>query len=374
MSHKGPLRALIDDGLAIGVSGGIGSHTAELYRRLAIGQTLEVTGRQLQASLTLRPTYRMLPRVAARALYHLGLNTWDPICHAARRYGIVHGANFFVPAWKAPGVKYVLMVHDLSAWEAPGLEPVPGWYWPYAKSAMACGVRSADAVVVRTPSTGRRLASRFNVRSERIYVCPDAIKDVYIGPAPPADKREPLLLFVGTLVRRKNPETVVRAFAELATRSPELRLVMVGRAGSASGEVEKAVRESEVTDRIEVRHGLADTDLASLYRHASLLIMPSHYEGFGIPVIEAMASGLPVVASDIEVFREVGGDAAAYYGEPEDVAALASTVAALLDDGPRRVRMAEVGLARSEQFHWDKIIRRYLEIYEAVLSQPRRSA
>jgi glycosyltransferase involved in cell wall biosynthesis len=369
------MRVLIDDGLTLGTSGGIGSHTEELVRRLTTLSLHGATDARV-GNVSVRGTrlLRLLPHTLSRAAYQAAMQTCFPVIDRVCRYDIVHFASFYAPAWKLPGARQVVTIHDLLGWEMPALGDLPGWFWPYARWAVGRGIHSSDAVIVRTPSTGRRLVTRFNVPGEQVHVCPDGIKDVYIGPAPATDKREPLLLFVGTLVRRKNPETAVRAFAALASRFPELKLVIVGRAGSASLEVEQAIKENQAAGRIEVLHGLADTDLAALYRRASLLVMPSFYEGFGIPIIEAMASGLPVVASDIEVFREVGGDAVAYYGKPDDAAALASTITALLGDGPRRVRMATAGTELSKQFHWDKIVRRYLEIYEAVLSEPRRNA
>lgn len=359
------MRVFIDDGMATRLTSGIGSHTFELHRRLAdktgAGSSISAVG---FAGHTL---LRKLGRRESRLLYHLNLQTVAPATFPLRCYDIVHFANFFSPSWRLPGPRFVVTVHDLSMWDMPDLLNAPMWYWRYSRWAFVRAMRVSDGVIVRTESTRRRLRQQFGVPGGKTFVCPDGVKDVYIGPCRPVAEREQVLLFVGILTGRKNPGTALRAFLKLAPRFPGLRLVFVGNRWIGWEAAEREIQQSPFRDRIEIRQGLSDLELRQLYDRAAILLVPSLYEGFGIPIIEGLARGLPVVASDIEVFREVGGEAATYYGKPEDADALARTIADLLQDAPRRARMAEDGLKRSEMFRWDRIARRYVEIYEAIL-------
>jgi glycosyltransferase involved in cell wall biosynthesis len=364
MSTKA-VKVLIDDGMAVGTVGGIGSHTSELYARLQGmfpgpgGTAVTLTGRRLM---------RRLPRSARRAAYQASLQTCAPIGHRLAGFDLVHFANFHAPAWRPPGTKYIVTVHDLSAWEAPGLEPVPGWYWPYARWAMTRGIRSADGVIVRTVGAGQRLRDRFNIESAKVFVCPDGIRSEFTPAANPRE-REATVLVVGTMVRRKNAATAVRAFSIAAAVHRDLRLVLVGGRGSEWPEVERAIGDSDARERITVRHDASDDELLGLYRQAAALVMPSRYEGFGIPMIEAMACGLPVIASDIEVFREVGADAVRHFGAPGDAGALAATILGVLSDRATRDEMVRRGLERARQFTWDRVADRYVEIYESALGK-----
>lgn len=364
---KDPLKLLIDDGMASRFTSGIGSHTRELVSRMRRYQAAgHVVTRADSASY---PVIRRLDRFSSRLLYHARLQSWAPLFYAARGYDLIHFANFYAPSWKIPGTRYVVTVHDLGAWDIPDIEAAPKWFWTYGRRAMVRGMRVSDGVIVKTVSTGNRIRDRFGVPENKIFVCPGAVKDVYVGPAPATAGREPIVVFVGMLTRRKNPETLLRAFQKIAADFPDLRLVFVGQRWVGWDAVEAELASSPYRERVEVMHGLTDAQLRELYDRASVLVAPSWYEGFGIPIIEAMARGLPVIASDIEVFREVGASAAEYYGRPDDADALGRAIARLMSDSDMRHKMAGAGLERSREFHYDKIAGRYLEIYRAVLDR-----
>jgi alpha-1,3-rhamnosyl/mannosyltransferase len=360
-----PPNYLIDDGMAVGKVGGIGYHTAELARRL--------DARVMEHSIL-----RRLPRILSRIAYQLELQLLTPaFTTQSPQFGhtpvnLIHFANFHSPVWKLPGTdaKYVVTVHDLSAWECPGLEPLPWWYWLYARWVMDRGIKRADGVIVRTPSTKARLSKLLGIPPGRIYVCPDGIRDHF--EPPPYEypqNRSKLILCVGSMVRRKNFETAVRAFSAIAGLHTGLSLVLVGRRGNGWPAVEEAINESRSKNRIIVCDKTSDATLLSLYQQARVLVAPSYYEGFGIPIIEAMACGLPVVASNIEVFSEVGGGAITQYGGgASDVDSLAHTLRGLFEHPGRLTTMSEMGLAQARVYRWRYIADRYRAIYADVLA------
>lgn len=181
--------------------------------------------------------------------------------------------------------------------------------------------------------------------AERFRPQDDAIKDAFRARM---DLNEPFLLYVGGANRNKNLSRLLAAFE----RSPSIpRLVMLTRGFDAPND-----------GRVRVLHSLDESDVVTLYGCARLVVMPSLFEGFGLPVLEAMACGTPVVCSDIEPFREVGGEAVRYF-PAQDVSAMAATLtSAWSDDVWRRQAMA-AGCTRAEAFTWARCARMVLDVY-----------
>lgn len=178
--------------------------------------------------------------------------------------------------------------------------------------------------------------------------------------------RKPFILFVGTLERRKNVTTLVEAFARIAGTA-DLQLVMVGRPGYGFSEIQAAIRRQACPDRCILTGYVSDNELALLYMHAELFAYPSRYEGFGIPLVEAMSFGLPIVASRIPASEEVAADAAFYYGDPLDGEALAGRI---LDALSNPVLMSELGARgrqRAAKFSWENVAGMYIEAYRSSL-------
>lgn len=176
------------------------------------------------------------------------------------------------------------------------------------------------------------------------------------GPRSPS--AEPTILFVGTYENRKRGRLLVEAFRSVVRqRVPDARLLMV-------------CSDAPSSEGVEVLGRVTDEELARLYRRAWVFCLPSSYEGFGVPYIEALAAGCPVVATPNPGSREVLADGAfGVLAEPEDLGAALSD---LLLDPERRASMAAVGLARAEQFSWDRIIDRYETVYQELLTTPPR--
>jgi glycosyltransferase involved in cell wall biosynthesis len=252
---------------------------------------------------------------------------WYPFAlgRAAKRYDVLHCTTFRAPL--RARCPLVVTVHDLALERIP--EVFPRWHRKTGRRALRSGVRAADAVIAVSSFTRDELVELLEVPPERIRIVPNGIGSVFVPEGPRADGD--YVLSVGTLEPRKNLAIAVQA-AELA--GVELRVV--GATGWGGIAVPGWVGEP------------TDDELAALYRGARCLVFPSLYEGFGLPVLEAMASGTPVVTSDAGGTAEVAGGAAVLV-DPLDPEAVAAGIAEADRDHDRLVA---AGLERAEGFTW----------------------
>jgi glycosyltransferase involved in cell wall biosynthesis len=176
--------------------------------------------------------------------------------------------------------------------------------------------------------------------------------------------RHPYILSVGVLQPRKNLPRLVEAYGRIAKEIPQ-HLVLVGKEGWAFEALRRRVAQSGVASRIHFTGYVADADLPPLYAAADLFVYPSLYEGFGLPPLEAMACGTPVVTSNTTSLPEVVGSAAVTV-EPTDTAALAAAVAEVLSSTEKRAELIERGFARVRQFSWERTARETVGVYESL--------
>jgi glycosyltransferase involved in cell wall biosynthesis len=175
------------------------------------------------------------------------------------------------------------------------------------------------------------------------------------------------LLFVGTIEPRKNLLTLLRSF-ETVLRNTTLRpqLVIAGEEGWLTDELFDYVKLRDFGDRVRWTGYVSDDDLCALYSTCRAFIYPSIYEGFGLPPLEAMACGAPVISSSIPSITEVLGDAALLVA-PTDAEALTKSIIALWENKEERQRLSEAGPARAAEFSWEGTARQTREVYEAAL-------
>ncbi len=176
----------------------------------------------------------------------------------------------------------------------------------------------------------------------------------------------PFVLTVGTLQPRKNIEVVVSAFERLVARGADLKLVVAGGAGWGERQTAERVRLSPARDRVVLAGHVTDAQLLALYRSALCFVFPSRYEGFGLPVLEAMATGTPVVCSDRTSLPEVAGDAAMLVS-PDDVDGLERSIGRLASTPQARAEMIELGLTQAARFTWERCAEQTVAVYRTVL-------
>ncbi len=221
--------------------------------------------------------------------------------------------------------------------------------------------RRVARVLTVSEQTKRDLIELYGIDSARIVVIPNGV-DLAFSPngRRPADAA-PYALVVGTLQPRKDPETAVEALALVA--DPALRLVFAGPDKGGRTDAERAAASAGVAERVEFRGHVSLEELAALYRGAACLVFPSRYEGFGLPVLEAMASGTPVVATTAGALPEVAADAAILV-EQRNAVELAGGIERALAD---RERLVAAGLQRAAGFSWAETARRTLAVYRELL-------
>jgi glycosyltransferase involved in cell wall biosynthesis len=250
----------------------------------------------------------------------------------------------------------VVTVHDLSFEKLPGVMSFRDRL--LFRTQVPRSVRRADRVLTGSEQTKCDLVERYQVPEEKIVVTPYGVDPAF---SPDGPKRNGYYaLFVGAIQPRKNPLGAVEALAML---EGDLRLVLVGPEKRDGEQVREAVSRLGLEGRVELAGHVERDELAAIYRGAACLVFPSRYEGFGLPVLEAMASGTPVVATRAGAVPEVAGDAAVLVDSGDPVALAGGIERALAD----RERLVSAGLVRARQFSWVETARRTLGVYRELL-------
>ncbi|MGZ4256158.1 MAG: glycosyltransferase family 4 protein [Gaiellaceae bacterium] len=253
----------------------------------------------------------------------------------------------------------VVTVHDLSFERDPSLmSPRDRLVF---RTAVPRSARRAARVLAVSERTKRDLIELYAVPESKIVVTPNGV-DPAFTPAGWVPDGSPYALVVGTLQPRKDPEAAIEALALLD--DSDLRLVFAGPDKGGRARAERTAERAGIATRVEFRGHVSKDELAALYRGAACLVFPSRYEGFGLPALEAMASGTPVVATRAGAIPEVTGGAAILVDD-RNPAALAGGIERALAD---RERLVAAGLARAAGFTWAETARRTLAVYRELLA------
>ena len=288
------------------------------------------------------------------------------------RIDIFHGMDHVGIPFVGRTGRYVVTVHDLIALILP--ETFTPRHRFIVRTALAAVRRRADLVIVPSRAVERDVVLRLGVPADRVMVTPEGCEPRF-RPTPSADvlARYGLpsryVLAVGTLEPRKNLTTLLQAFARLqrgAEIDPALRLVLAGARGWLDEPIYETVRSLGLDPVVHFPGFIDDEDLPAVYSGAALFVFASRHEGFGLPLLEAMACGVPVVTSNVSAMPEVSGDAAMLV-DPCDVDGLAAAIARLLRDDALRGRLRSAGIARARQFPWEATARRTLDAYASLV-------
>jgi glycosyltransferase involved in cell wall biosynthesis len=282
---------------------------------------------------------------------------------------VVHSTNHAAIAPKRRGQRLVVAVHDLAFVRHPELFP-RDWRMLY-RAGLRAVARRADAVVVPSRFTADELLERSDVDASRVHVTPLAPS---LRPDEPLDVDaalarlgvpRPYVLSVGTLEPRKNQARLVRAYRRLAAEGRPHALVLNGPDGWLDDDL-RAELSAEGPGRVVRTRDVGSGDLDALYRGADAFAYVSRYEGFGLPVAEALAHGVPTVAADTASLPEVTGDAALLV-DPLDEAAISEALARLLDDPALADDLRRRAIERAALFSWRETARATLRVYRHAL-------
>ena len=283
---------------------------------------------------------------------------------------VFHATNYFLPPVHKS--KRVVTIHDLAFLKHPE------WCSPKIRGTFSRNIgrfaREADALLTVSQAAKEDVVELLGVPEERITVTHNAVdgglarvsRDDVASVLERYGVRQPYVLFVSTLEPRKNVEGLLEAFAALLDDFPHT-LVLVGQWGWGAEPILAALERPALRGRVHrVGYVARHADLGAFYSGADAFFFPSFYEGFGIPVLEAMTCGAPVVTSDRSALPEVAGDAARYV-DPDDVEAMAAGLRAVLEDTALRERLREAGFARARKFSWADCAARTYAVYRGLV-------
>lgn len=221
----------------------------------------------------------------------------------------------------------------------------------------------SDLIIAVSRFTARQVEQLLHVEPSRIRVVHHGVRPM--PQARPARTKEQMILSVGAIQRRKNIVRLVEAFEQLA---PGWKLALAGSFGFDSEAARQRIERSPRKDDIQVLGYVTDTALEDLYQRASILAFPSLDEGFGMPVLDAMARGVPVLTSNVSAMPEVAGDAALLI-DPTEVQSIADGLQRLASDSALRDTLIRAGLARAREFTWEKSVDATWKIYEKLMTK-----
>jgi len=292
---------------------------------------------------------------------------WFPRAMAAAKLDYLH-FPVFPPPWNCP-CPSGWTAHDASPWLFPETMKFKSrWYFKILGKRAA---KIGRVLITYTEAARRDLSECLRVRPESIHVIPPGVRSVFRQSRNPEARRslrdfyrlpERFVLFVGTLEPRKNLPRILQAFRILRSQYHfEPALVIVGRKGWRLDGLFAELKKHELAQSVYLTGYVPDEHLVALYELASLLIFPSLYEGFGLPCIEAMACGCPVVTSDRGALYEVTRGCA-MHSDPEDVAAIARAIWQVNADEPLREQLVANGLRHVATFSWDRSADQFFKI------------
>jgi len=304
----------------------------------------------------------------------------------AREHGLdllhvptVHTRASLPPVPRKLPCPLVVTVHDLIPITYYGRsgEPLPWRMRAYYRWNLNAA-QKAQRIITVSESSRVEILNALHVPSDRVVAIHNGVDFGCTNSAMPpwklADGKAPYILFGGSFEPRKNLTRLIEAFDSAVEAGLEHHLVMI--VDSASGHAERVranANRLSCPERLHFLSGLDEPTIRTVYQGASVFIFPTLAEGFGLPPLQAMASGVPVIASDLPIMREVLGEAA-YYVDPYSVSDMADSLMALSSDSSLRAELAAAGPQRAAGFTWEETARRTLDIYRSVVETSRATA
>jgi glycosyltransferase involved in cell wall biosynthesis len=330
------------------------------------------------------PTYRA---PAGLRVERSGWDTTNPwrriaweqsaLAAASRELDLLHGMAFATPL--AAACPTVVTVHDLSFLRFP--QAFRRTNRVYLSTLTRISTRSATRVIAGSESTRRDVIELCRVPPERVVTVPYGVSEAF-APASAAEAAEfrrrkglpdQFILFLGTLEPRKNITRLIEAYAALRAREgadSAPKLVIAGGKGWFYENLFSRVTDLGLSDAVIFPGYVPGEELAWWYRSASMFVFPSLFEGFGLPVLEALACGTPTITSNVSSLPEVAGDAALLV-DPHDTEALAAAMTRLLREPELRARLSQAGIGQAMQFPWSRTAAETVAVYREALNAPR---
>ena len=357
---------------------GIGTYIRNLLLQLSrIDQATEfvLLCREQDQSLSERlgPNFRAVPETARP--YSVGEQVRVPIALRRERIDLFHAPHYVLPP--LVHCRSVVTIHDCIHLIFP--QYLPGrMAHAYARATIWMATRRADRILTVSEASKSDILRRFRVPADKIVVTYNAIDAGFL--AEPSEEEfarareryqltNPFILYVGNIKPHKNLERLIDAFDRVRRQGfDNLSLVIIGDQISRYQGLRRAVHRHKLHKHVRFLGFVPIETLAVLYRLAALFVFPSLYEGFGLPPLEAMACGTPVVTSNASSMPEVVGEAA-FLVDPYDADSIADGMRQVLTNADLRATLVERGFERAKMYSWERSVRRIREIYSEVIQQ-----
>lgn len=359
--------------------GGVGTYVRNLLRKLPnVSQDndefLLFASREIESFLPLQdPHFTLKDRsvlIGNRSLRLLWEQTLFPLESLLHRVDVAHAMMFVAPLF--PLSKTIVTIYDMTFFSIPEVHLKSKAN--YFRTMIPRTAKRAKAIIAISEKTKKDICFYLNVPEHKvrvIHLAPDesfyVVRDANV--IQPVLERwaisSPYILFVGTIEPRKNVERLLEAYSLCKARyNIEHKLVLVGRKGWHFN-LDQKIRDLGITDDVIFTGIVPLHDLVMIYNGADVFIYPSLYEGFGIPILEAMACGVPVITSNNSGTAEVAGNAAVLIS-PESVEEIVHAINDILFDREKQCDLAAKGVARSKNFSWKKTAKKTMDLYRDV--------
>ena len=355
---------------------GIGTYVRNLVEHLALidqeNHYVLFVGPQRRDSLTDLPeNFRLVTeRCPVYSLRELVALSWQLF---RQRLDLYHATHYVLPAVNP--CRVVVTIHDIIHLLYPEYLPNRLAFF-YAQRMIRRSLSRGDRIITVSQNTKTDLMRYFDIGGRKIQAVYNGVDDVFREPMPTEDVErwltslqvtQPYLLFVGNPKPHKNLTNVLAAYARARQLYDfDAPLVCVGDKGNAETKLRHLARSLGIEDRLLLLGHVAQEALPALYQGARLFLYPTLYEGFGLPVVEAMASGVAVITSNNSALREIA-EGYAHIVDPQNVEAMAQAIAHCLSDEEHRNALAKQGLRRAADFQWRRTAQRTLETYLSAL-------
>ena len=289
-----------------------------------------------------------------------------------QKFDLLHGPANVTPLFYQG--KTVVTVHDLIIYEHPEWFPggVADWFWRHSLVPQA--LARADKIIAVSKFTKQQIIRHFRIDPEKIVVIYEGMTTALVAPTASAPEKLPqrarqqkFLLYVGTVEPRKNLPRLIEAFGQISNFFPDLNLVIAGKMGWKYEPALRAADQLTEKSRVIFTDYITQSQKEWLYQHALGFVYPSLAEGFGLPVLDAMANKIPVVTSNVSSLPEVAGSAAIFV-DPYSVASIGMGMTKLVRDADLRQKLITAGLDQARKFSWEQNIKQTLAVYQTVLN------
>ena len=375
---KKPLRIAIDARqLGSRKASGIGVITEELIKHLVV-----IDKFNQYTAITLKNARKSLPSevsnlsnlVVSFLPQSIGEQLLYPLVLVREKYDLIHYTNFNSPIWLR-GAKSIVTVHDLIPWLYPNSPRQRNWlYQRIYRYILKQSCSRASAIVVPSVGTKQDIIKHLKIDPDKINVIYEAVSQRFKDEMSVNDStqllskyniKSPYLLYVGQWRQHKNLINLIKAFSLFFKQHDNYQLVIAGKRDPLAPEIIKTIKELNLEDDVIITGYVQDDDIADLYKLAKAFVFPSLYEGFGIPPLEAMASGVPVLSSNASVMPEILGDAALYFN-PHDPQDIMRAMDKLVVSSELQATCISAGLKQVEKYSFHNMAKEILSLYEQI--------